>query len=65
MFFTQTGDRFIVNGYIYIKENGDKTVKNVSGKILWYYYAERNVTTDISGKILSRGDTSSALLYQQ
>ncbi len=52
-------------GYIYIKENGDKTVKNVSGKILGYYYAERNVTTDISGKILSRGDTSSALLYQQ
>ena len=52
-------------GYIYVKENGDKTVKNFSGKILGYYYADRDVTTDFYGKILTRGDTSSALLFSQ
>jgi len=52
-------------GYVYVKENGDKTVKSFSGKILGYYDAERDVTTDFNGRILTRGDTASALLFAE
>ena len=50
-------------GYIYVAENGDKTVKAFSGKILGYYDASRDVTTNFGGKILYQGDASSALLF--
>jgi hypothetical protein len=50
-------------GTIHVDENGNKTVKNFAGKILGYYSASRDVTTDFSGKILTRGDTASALLF--
>ena len=52
-------------GYIYIDKQGKKTVKNYTGKILGYYHPDRNVTTDYTGKILNRGDASSALLFTQ
>lgn len=50
-------------GYIYVDETGKKTVKEFSGKIVGYYYPDRDVTTDFSGKIVARGDASSALLF--
>jgi hypothetical protein len=50
-------------GYIYVDEIGKKTVKEFSGKIVGYYYPDRDVTTDFSGKIVARGDASSALLF--
>lgn len=50
-------------GYIYVDGKGDKTVKDFTGKILGYYYADRDVTTNFYGKILTRGDTASALLF--
>lgn len=52
-----------VIGYIYVDETGKKTVKEFSGKIVGYYYPDRDVTTDFSGKIVARGDASSALLF--
>ncbi len=52
-------------GYIYVQENGDKTVKDFYGKILGYYRASTDVTTDFYGKILYRGDASAALLFNQ
>lgn len=51
-------------GYIYVDEQGKKTVKDFSGKILGYYYPDRDATTDLVGKVLARGDITSALLYQ-
>lgn len=51
-------------GYIYVDANGKKTVKEFSGKIVGYYYPDRDVTTDFYGKILARGDISSALLFK-
>lgn len=50
-------------GYIYVDGKGDKTAKDFTGKILGYYYADRDVTTNFYGKILTRGDTASALLF--
>ncbi|MBE6643258.1 MAG: hypothetical protein E7615_06365 [Ruminococcaceae bacterium] len=52
-------------GYVYVDENGKKTVKEFSGKILGYYYPDRDVTTDFYGKIIARGDASSALLFNK
>lgn len=43
-------------GIIEIDSNGDKTVKEFSGKILGYYRKNRDVTTDFYGKIIAFGD---------
>ena len=48
---------------IYVDAQGNKTVKNFYGKILGYYHADRDVTTDYAGKIIAWGDATSALLF--
>lgn len=50
-------------GYIYVDGQGKKTVKDYYGKTVGYYYPDRDVTTDFAGKIVARGDVSSALLF--
>jgi hypothetical protein len=52
-------------GYIYVDNNGKKTVKDYGGKIIGYYHPDRDVTTDFGGKILYRGDAASSLLFSQ
>lgn len=49
-------------GYIRTLSNGDKEVRNFTGKILGFYRKSRDVTTDFAGQILYRGDMSAALL---
>ncbi len=55
-------------GYIlgYIRTDtitGDKTAYNFSRVILGKYDSRNNVTKDFLGKIISRGDTTTALVY--
>lgn len=64
-------DEFIKNksgkilGVIRYHDNGDQTALNYPGyKILGYYRASRNVTTDYYGKIISTGNSVIALIYQ-
>ena len=52
----------VIIGYVETQGNGDKKVTAFSGRILGYYYKDRDVTTDFSGRILYRGDMASALL---
>jgi len=64
-------DEFIKNrtgkilGVIRYHDNGDQTALSYPGyKILGYYRASRNVTTDYYGRILSNGNSVSGLIYQ-
>lgn len=52
----------MIVGRIKTLPNGDKEVRNYSYKLLGYYRKSRDVTTDITGRILFRGDMAAALL---
>ena len=52
----------MIIGKIKTLPNGDKEVRNYSGMIIGYYRKSNDVTTDVTGRILYRGDMSAALL---
>ena len=52
----------MIVGRIKTLPNGDKEVKNYTGVLLGYYRKDRDVTVDMTGRILYRGDMSAALL---
>ena len=49
-------------GYIDFKENGDQELKSYSGMILGRYVANRNITQNYSGTVLTYGNTLTMLL---
>ena len=51
-------------GYIDIDDKGNKTVRDFYRKILGYYDKQLDVTRDFYKRIISRGDMSSALIYE-
>ena len=52
-------------GILETDANGNQTVRNFPGRqILGYYKKDRDVTTDFSGRIISRGNTVIALIYK-
>ena len=56
----------MIIGYLDKENNGDITVKLFSGKIIGYYRANRNVTTDFSSHIFShplRAEERQLLLF--
>lgn len=55
----------LIIGWIEEESNGNKTVRDFSGRILGYYDKSRDVTTDFYGKILTRGDSSSGLIWRR
>lgn len=52
-------------GYIVTENNGDKTVRNFTGKILGVYDLRNKVTRTFTGKIIAQGDVSTGLLFNQ
>lgn len=53
-------------GYIDVDTStGNKTVYAFGGKVLGYYNKKEDVTKLFGGKIVSHGDTSSALLVSE
>ena len=51
-------------GFIQSYPNGDKKAFDVHGKILGTYKKKQDVTMDFYGRIVARGDTTSALVWQ-
>jgi hypothetical protein len=51
-------------GYIKTMPNGDKIAFNFQKRILGYYRAKYDHTTDFGGRIVSKGNTVSSLIYQ-
>ena len=51
-------------GYVRTQANGDKIAFNFQKRILGYYRAKYDHTTDWQGRILSKGDTVVSLIYQ-
>lgn len=51
-------------GFQDTQPNGDIIAKNEYGKILGRYDAKMKMTKTENGKIVSRGDTTSALIWQ-
>ena len=51
-------------GYIRHMPNGDQIAYNFQKRILGYYRAKYDRTTDFGGRILSKGNTVSGLIYQ-
>lgn len=49
-------------GWIQVEDNGDKKALDTAGKILGYYRANSNVTTDVSGRLIARGDVVSSFI---
>ncbi len=54
--------RGAITGFIYLEDNGNKKVTDWRGKILGYYKADRDITTDWTGKIIARGDIAASLI---
>lgn len=53
-------------GIIKTEPNGDKAaIDFATRKILGFYRASRNVTTDFIGRVLTKGDTVVSLLYKK
>ena len=53
-------------GIIKTESNGDKVaIDFATRKILGFYRASRNVTTDFIGRVLTKGDTVVSLLYKK
>lgn len=52
-----------VLGFVDTDKYGNQTVKNFGGKVLAYYDAKRNRTTDFAGKVLSEGNTAISYIY--
>lgn len=53
-----------VCGWIEVKDNGDKIVKDNHYRVVGKYYAGRNVTTDFYGRVVARGDVSASLITE-
>lgn len=51
-------------GRIETDSQGNKTVRNFYGKLLGKYNKKSNITRDLYGRIVSRGDASAMLLHQ-
>ena len=51
-------------GYIKTQPNGDKIAYSFEKRILGYYRAKYKHTTDWTGRIISGGDTTASLVYQ-
>ena len=51
-------------GKLETQSNGDVIAKDFYGKILGRYYKLQDVTKDFFGRILSTGDTTTALIGQ-
>ena len=53
-------------GIIKTEANGDKAaIDFATRKILGFYRASRDVTTDFIGRVLTKGDTVVSLLYNK
>lgn len=52
-------------GYVDTLPNGDKEVRDSSGRYLGKYDKHLNVTKDYAGRLLYRGDQSSMLLNRK
>lgn len=55
----------LIIGWIEEESNGNKTVRDFEGRILGYYNKSRDVTTDFSGRVLTRGDSSNGLIWRK
>lgn len=51
-------------GYLETKPNGDVQATDFYGRILGFYRKSQDKTVDFYGKILSSGDITSGLIYQ-
>ena len=49
-------------GYIEIRNNGDKVLKDQDNRIKGYYVAEFNTTKDANNRIVGYGDILTSLL---
>ena len=55
----------VIIGIVEYKDNGDQVVRSFASiQILGYYRKAENHTTDFLGRILSRGNTAIALIYE-
>lgn len=62
--YIKTFDKKII-GIIKYKSNGDKVAMTFPGrKILGFYLKDRDSTTDLSYRVLTKGDTLIGLIYQ-
>lgn len=52
-----------VLGWVETDNRGNQTVRNFGGRVLAYYRADRDVTTDWAGKVVSRGNTAISHIY--
>ena len=52
-------------GRIYTLHNGDKEIRDFTGRCLGRYIKARNVTTDFYGKIIAHGEALSLLLNKK
>lgn len=53
-------------GYIVTDDkNGNKTAMDFYGRILGYYKKDLNITTDFYGRVVSRGDIITGLIYER
>lgn len=56
----------VIIGYIDTdSRTGNKTARDFYNKILGYYYADRNVTTNFYNQIVAQGDCTSGLIYEE
>lgn len=56
----------IIIGIIETKDNGDQVARNFPGRqILGYYRKAEDHTTDFYGRIISKGNTAIALIYNK
>lgn len=53
-----------IKGWLETDKDGNKQVRDFSGRILGTYDKKFDVTREFSGKILSQGDTVVGLLYK-
>lgn len=44
------------------KPNGDKVIRDFHCRILGYYFASRDVTTDFHQRVIARGDCTGMLI---
>ena len=44
------------------KPNGDKVIRDFYNRILGYYVASRDVTTDFHNRVIGRGDCTGMLI---
>ena len=49
-------------GRVDVKPNGDKVIRDFHNRILGYYVASRDVTTDFHNRVIARGDCTGMLI---